>query len=108
MPSSAQWMSSKAMTSGRSLAIASISARVAAKKLSRSRCGSSSSSAGASWAEPMPSRRAMVAAWRAASPSSPRPSRRASTAAVSFCRAASALSASSMPNSSRSTSPSAQ
>ena len=108
MPSSAQWMSSKTMTSGRSVAIASISARIAAKKLSRSRCGSSSSAEAASCGEPMPSRRAIVAACRLASPGAPSPFRRCSAPSVSLCQAISALSPSSISNSWRSTSPSAQ
>ena len=63
MPSSAQWMSSKAITSGRRVAIASIPRRSAEKNASRMRSGSSSSgtsSAGTS----MPSRRPISAASR--------------------------------------------
>ncbi len=63
MPSSAQWMSSKASTSGRCEAIPSTTARTAEKNASRIFCGSSSGSVALSGVS-MPSRRPISAALR--------------------------------------------
>ncbi len=109
MPSSAQWMSSKASTSGLREAIASMPARRAAKNDSRRRSGSSptgTSSGGTS----SPIRRAIRAVLRSASsriaalvaPNS------SSVYSRSLPQASSAESLSTIPHSSRSTSPSAQ
>ena len=64
MPSSAQWMSSKARTIGRSAAIASIIQRTTEKKASRVRWGSADSDGDSASGASIPSRRASSAAWR--------------------------------------------
>ena len=104
-PSSAQWMSSNAITNGCRFAIASMPPRRAARKDSRMRSGSSSSGT-SSGGTSTPSSRPISAASR--SEVLPSPPISSPTYERSLPQASSEESDSTIPHSSRSTSPSAQ
>jgi hypothetical protein len=112
IPSSAQWMSSSAITSGRCRLAASTKERIAENRRSRICCGSSTSctpvaiacSAGGS----MPSGSAIVAAIRAGGSSVSASETTDSTPLRSFVQATSESSVSTSSNWSRRISPSAQ
>ena len=102
MPSSAQWMSSHASTSGSSCAIASTNARTAPKNASRALCSSSrarpeSSASGSS----MPTSRAIGAMRRRTSSSSPFCASSGASRPESFCHASSEGSPSAIEHSAR-------
>ena len=112
MPWSAQWMSSNASTSGLRRPIASIPNRTAEKKDSRMRAGSITSAVPGSSGTSIPSsrpiraaRRSRASGWTSSVSVSPS---RWDMPVRSLSQAASEESPSTMPNSARTTSPSAQ